>query len=183
MPLPRETLKTASPEGDTEDPQYPTHNGFMARRVQKAPHASPEGGTEDNSNTPLTKVLWLGGAYPMDGASRWAARCAAVLFRKRSTSPAPGYALRPPTPSVASFRCRLACARVSSVHASRWAARCAAVQALDVPAPGFALRPQPPPSTIRYRVPTRVGITLALRRAGAPARFASVVNYVKKLSR
>jgi len=47
MPLPRETLKTASPEGDTEDPQYPTHNGFMARRVQKAPHASPEGGTED----------------------------------------------------------------------------------------------------------------------------------------
>jgi hypothetical protein len=65
MPLPRETLKTASPEGDTEDPQYPTHNGFMARRVQKAPHASPEGGTEDNSNTPLTKVLWLGGALTL----------------------------------------------------------------------------------------------------------------------
>ena len=96
MPLPRETLKTASPEGDTEDPQYPTHNGFMARRVQKAPHASPEGGTEDNSNTPLTKVLWLGGALTL-----W---MAAVLFRRRSTSPAPGFALRPQPASVASFR-------------------------------------------------------------------------------
>ena len=35
----------------------------MARRVQKAPQASPEGGTEDNFNTPLTKVLWLGLPY------------------------------------------------------------------------------------------------------------------------
>jgi hypothetical protein len=37
-------------------------------------------------------------------ASRWAARCAAVLFRRRSTSPAPGFALRPQPASVASFR-------------------------------------------------------------------------------
>jgi hypothetical protein len=48
----------------------------MAHRAQKAPHASPEGGAEDNSHTPPAGFGW---AYPLGGASRWAARRAAVL--------------------------------------------------------------------------------------------------------
>ena len=115
----------------------------------------------------------------MDGASRWAARCAAVLFRRRSTSPAPGFALRPQPPSVASFRNRLAGARASSVH-HRFSVggplRCRPLpQALDVA--GARFRPSPTAS-VRGLLPLsfagypRVGITLARRRAGAPRRTA-----------
>ena len=78
MPLPRETLKTASPEGDTEDPQYPTHNGFMARRVQKAPHASPEGGTED-PQYPTNRDIMIFGLFP--GCWFWCGSWCIIIAR------------------------------------------------------------------------------------------------------
>ena len=123
--------------------------------------------------TPIPHQQFYGWAYPMGGASRWAARHAAVLravfFCRRSALPATSSALRPQPQPVAFCRCPLD-------GASRLAARYAAVlfrRRSASQAPGFALRPQPP-SVAFCRYPLqgypRVGITFACRRAAAPRR-------------
>ena len=66
--------------------------------MQKAPHASPEGGTEDNSHTPLT-VLWLGlpdgwhfsvggpsCCRPLPPPERLSAPCGALVVLARSSA-------------------------------------------------------------------------------------------------
>ena len=101
MPLPKETQKTTRiPHQQVYGWAYPlggvsrweASRAAVLRAVFFCRH-SPLPATSSTLRPQPQSVAFC--SCPLDGVSRWVARYAAVLARRRSASPAPGFALLP----------------------------------------------------------------------------------------